>query len=404
MDDRDLYQAILGLSAPWKVERVDLRKDAREVDVYVQWPPRQAGSCPECGAACAVYDHLERRWRHLDTCQFKTILIAQVPRVNCPAHGVKQMNVPWAGPRSQFTALFEGLVVAWLKEASILAVAAQFGLSWEEAHGIQRRAVDRGLARRKAAPVKYLGVDEKSFLRGHKYVSVLCDIEGRRVLEVTDGRTNESAEALLTCLTAEQKSAVEGVAMDMWEPYAQAARKHLPQAAIVFDKFHVAKHLNEGVDKVRRQENRELASVGDRRLKGTKYQWLRNPETFSAEKWAEFATLRNSNLKVARAWALKETAMTIFDFRQIGQARKQFDSWYTWAIRSRLEPMKEKARMLKRHASNVLTYVTHRITNAVAEGLNSKIQWLKYTARGYRNRENFRTAILFHCGGLDLAP
>ncbi len=115
MDDRQLYQAILGLSAPWQVEKVELRKASEEVDVHVCWPEKTAGRCPECNAACPIHDRLERRWRHLDTCQFKTILIAQVPRTNCPAHGVKQMNVPWAGPRSQFTTLFEGLAIHWVK-------------------------------------------------------------------------------------------------------------------------------------------------------------------------------------------------------------------------------------------------------------------------------------------------
>lgn len=404
MDDRQLYQAILGLTAPWGVEKVELRKAQQQVDVYVRWPDGQAGVCPECGASVPLYDHLERRWRHLDTCQYQTILIARVPRANCPTHGVKQMKVPWAEKRSQFTALFEGVVIMWLKETSIQAVAAQFKLSWEEIYGIQQRAVQRGLARRKAEPIRYLGVDEKAFTKGHKYMTIVCDIERRCVLDVTADRKCESLEPILKRLTPVQKQSLEAVAMDMWEPYRQAVEQHLPGTPIVFDKFHIAAHLTEGVDKVRKQENKELVAVGDERLKGTKYQWLRNPANFTEDKWAEFKTLRQSNLKVARAWALKETIMSLWDYSYIGAARNHFERWYNWAVRSRLKPMQEKAQMLKRHLPNVLTYLTHRITNAVAEALNSKIQWIKYTARGYRNQENFRTAILFHCGGLDLRP
>lgn len=404
MDDCQLYQAILGLTAPWGVEKVEVHKDRQQVDVYVRWPQGQQAQCPECGSSVPLYDHLERRWRHLDTCQYQTILIAQVPRADCPTHGIKQMKVPWAQRRSQFTALFEGVVILWLKETSIQAVSKQFKLSWEEVFGIQQRAVERGLARRKGEVVRYLGIDEKAFVKGHKYVTIVCDIEGRRVLEVSEGRKSESVEPVLQQLTPEQKQGLQAVAMDMWEPYQQAVSRQLPGVPIVFDKFHIAKHLNEGVDKVRKREHKELAATGDERLKGSKYQWLRNPDNFTDAKWAEFKTLRQSNLKVARAWALKETIMSLWDYNYPGAARNYFERWYNWAVRSRLEPMKDKARMLKRHLPNVLTYLTHRITNAVAEGLNSKIQWIKYTARGYRNKENFRSAILFHCGGLDLRP
>lgn len=403
MDDRQLYQAILGLTAPWQVEKVELRKDVQEVDVHVRWPEKTAGLCPECGASSPIYDHLERRWRHLDTCQFKTLLVAQVPRTNCPSHGVKQMNVPWAvGPRAQFTALFESLVINWLKAASVSAVAKQLKLSWDEVFGIMRRAVDRGMARRKPDNLLFVGVDEKAYQKGHKYFTVMCDLDRVRVLDVSLERKRESLNELFGKLTLEQKSSIKAVAMDMWDPFVKATQEQVPQALIVFDKFHVSKHLNEAVDRVRKVEAKELSQTGDERLKRTKYQWLKNPVNFTREKWAEFKALRDSNLKVARAWSLKETAMTVWNYLYEGVARKRFEQWYSWAIRSRLEPMKEKARMLKRHLENILNYITYPITNAASEGLNSKIQWVKYTARGYANTANFRTAILFHCGALDL--
>lgn len=158
------------------------------------------------------------------------------------------------------------------------------------------------------------------------------------------------------------------------------------------------------MDKVRREENKELREEGDDRLVGSKYQWLRHPAHFAADAWRKFKSLRESSLKTARAWALKETAMTMFDYRYTGSARVFFNRWYRWASRCRLKPMIEAGRMLKRRIENILTFITHPLTNAASESLNSKIQWVKYTARGFRNRKNFMNAIYFHCGGLDMAP
>ncbi len=235
----------------------------------------------------------------------------------------------------------------------------------------------------------------------------VTDLEGPRVLFVADDRKQESLEAFWAVgLSAAQREGIEAIAMDMWEPYVQATLARIPAAQdkIVFDKFHIAKHLNEAVDRVRRAEHRELLVRHDERLVGTKYTWLRNPESFADEAWKAFGPLRRSNLKVARAWALKETIMSLWDYSYVGAARNHFRRWYSWAIRSRLEPIKQKARMLHTRLENVLSYLRHGITNAASEGLNSKIQWIRYTARGFRNRQNFKTAIYFHCGGLDLYP
>jgi transposase len=407
MRDHELYATILGVQAPWTVERVEL--DVAGGAVHV-WLARTAGvpaPCPECETACPIYDHRERAWRHLDTCQLQTRLHARVPRVDCPTHGVVQSAVPWATPGSKFTLLFERLAIDWLREAAVIAVARQLKLRWDAVWGIERRAVARGLERRGTLALRYVGVDEKSFQRRHDYVTVVSDLAGARVLFVADDRKRESLEAFWALgLTDTQRAQVEAIAMDMWEPYVQATRAQVPDAdrKIVFDRFHCAKHLNEGVDRVRRMEHRELKAAGDTRLTGTKYTWLRHPDHFKPEAWRAFAALRNSTLKVARAWALKETAADLWEYRYVGAARRFFRRWYFWATHSRLQPMIEKARMLKTHLANILTYLRHRITNATAEGLNSKIQWIRYTARGFRNRENFKTAIYFHCGGLDLYP
>jgi len=190
----------------------------------------------------------------------------------------------------------------------------------------------------------------------------------------------------------------------MWQAYVNAVEEKLPEADIVHDRFHISQHLNKAVDKVRKQENKLLIGQGDNRLKGSKYLWLMNEENQSEDFAEKFAQLKGADLKVSRAWAIKELFRDFWAYTCAGCAQRHFDKWYSWAIRSRIEPIKEKARMIKSHLPNILTYFKHRISNAVAEGLNSKIQTVKANARGYRSFEGFRNSILFYCGGLEMAP
>ena len=407
MQDRQLYQQILGIASPWFVERVELALEAGEVRVFLSHDAETEWRCPDCGAPCPLHDHQsERVWRHLDTCQYQTLIHASLPRTDCPAHGVKVVRTAWAEPFSRFTALFERLVIDWLQAASQQAVADRLRLSWEQVHRIMEHAVERGLKRREAETVSYLGVDEKAFRKGHRYVTIVTDLERSRVLYVAADRKQKSLDGFWPTLTDLQRDRIEGVAMDMWEPYEQSVREHLADAEskIVYDKYHIASHLGEAVDRVRRKENKQLRSAGDERLVGTKYAWLRHPSNFTDPQWREFKALRESNLKTARAWTLKEQAMRLWDYRCEGSARKHFAWWYRWATHSRLAPMIETAKMLKSRLANVLTYLKHPITNATSESLNAKIQWVKYTARGFRNFDNFVNAIYFHCGRLNLAP
>jgi transposase len=407
MQDHELYRRILGIETPWHVASVELKLDGGEIHVglahhdIADWP------CPECGAACKLHDHQpERQWRHLDTCQYQTILHAEPPRTECLEHGVRVVKLPWTERSSRFTALFEALAIEWLKAASQKAVAGLLKLSWDEIHGIMERAVKRGLERRAAEPVSQIGVDEKAFRKGHNYLTLVNDLQRGRVLYVAEDRKQSSLDGFWGTLTAEQLGGIEAVAMDMWDPYIASVRNHVPEAdgKIVFDKFHVAQHLGDAVDQVRRKENRILKAAGDDRLQGTRYDWLRNPVAMEPKDRKEFAELRNSGLKTARAWALKETAMALYGYIYERPARKHFRWWYNWAVRSRLEPFVKVAGMIKRRFENIITYLRHRVTNAGSESINAKVQWVKYTARGFRNKQNFVNAIYFHCGGLDMAP
>jgi len=255
--------------------------------------------CPRCGKASPGYDTRRRSWRHLDTCQFKTIIIADVPRVNCAEHGVLQIDVTWAAPESGFTVLMESLIIDWLLEASISAVARRMHLTWDEIDGVKQRAVKRRLERRKLKPMRRVGVDETSFQKRDEYVTVVTDLDSGDVVHVADGRSHESFDVFWGILSPEQLCEVEAVAMDMSPSYVRSTRQYLPEAdsKICFDRFHVAKLLNDAVNDVRKQENRELAAEGAFVPARTKYVWAPNPENMSAERRHIFDLLRKCSLK-----------------------------------------------------------------------------------------------------------
>ena len=406
MRDKDLYAQILGIKSPWQVADVELSVSKGEVTVQVEQEAGAKSCCPSCGKESPGYDSRRRRWRHLDTCQYKTILVADVPRVKCEEHGVVTVSVPWAEPGSGFTAMFEALVIDWLKEASTSAVSRLMGLSWNAIDGIMQRAVARGLSRREAVFPTQIGVDETAFRKRHDYVTIVSDQQEGNVLHVGSDRRKETLKAWYESLTEAQRDAIESVSMDMWPAYINATLESLPEAAekIAFDKFHVAKYLGEAVDKVRRQEHKALMAEGYEDLKGSKHDWLYNPENMTRKQKIRFKSLRDSTLKTARAWAIKELAMSLWHYVSKTWARKGWEQWLSWAVRSRLEPIKDVARTIKEHLWGILNAVVLKVSNGPAEGLNSRIKMIKVRSRGFRNKERFANAIYFHLGGLDLYP
>lgn len=399
------YSALLGLNSDWSVEDVDLDLAENQVVIRLAFIGSSV-CCPQCEASCSRHDMApERVWRHLDTMQFKTEIRAAVPRSRCKECGVKTVGVPWAGKHSRFTWMFEALAIKVLQAAANVKRAAELlGLSWDAMHSIIERAVERGLSRRELEGIYHVGIDEKSFGSGQDYISLMTDLNSNRVLEVSAGRTIESCDKLWETLSEQQKAAISAVSMDMWKAYMTSATNNLPNAEIVHDKFHISKHLNDAVDKVRRQENKQLHCEGDDRLKGTRQLWLYNEENLDEDRYNELQTAMRSDLKTGRAWAIKENFRHFWTYVYASSARGYFDGWYSWAIRSRLEPIKKTARMLKDHLSGMLSYFRHPITNAVTEAFNSRIQSIKSAARGFRKFANYRLRILFYCGKLDMMP
>jgi transposase len=252
--------------------------------------------------------------------------------------------------------------------------------------------------------IRGVGIDEKSFGSGQDYISLMTDLDNHRVLEVSPGRTIDSCDKLWETLSEEQRALITAVSMDMWQAFMTSTEKNVPEAEVVHDKFHISKHLNDAVDKVRRQENKQLRSDGDERLKGTRQLWLYNEDNLSDDRYYELLTAMRSDLKTGRAWAIKENFRHFWTHVYASTAASFFHRWYGWAIRSRLEPIKKVARMLKGHLGGILSYFRHHVTNAITEGFNSRIQSIKSSARGFRRFANYRLRVLFYCGKLEMLP
>ena len=400
------FRDLLELKEPWRVVAVELKDAEHSVEIEVEWPESCKVPCPECGRPCAVYDHAGARWwRHLDTMNRTTRICCRLPRSDCPEHGVKTLAAPWAGAGLRFTVEFEAQTIDVLLLARSQSQAAQYlALSWQQVHAVQSTAVERGLKRRSLEDIKHIGLDEKSFGRGHHYGTVLSDLDNRRVLEVVEHREQASAERALEALPPAQRAAIEAVALDMWPAFMGAAAVKVPQADLVHDRFHVVKHLNEAVDTVRKQEHAELSESSHDWLTGRKYLFLKNPDDWKAEEKKCFKELRKKDLKVTKAWSVRETFQSFWLFASKTAARAFFLQWLAKAKACDLSPVTKVATMLQNHLPGLLNYITHQITNAVTEGFNSKIQMIKSCARGFRSFSNYRTAILFHCGKLELHP
>lgn len=407
MESKELYRHLLGLGEPWTVERVELDMAKTHVEVYARHAPGARFGCPECRRELAVYDHAaERVWRHLDSCQFLTFLHACTPRVSCPEHGVRQVRLPWAEVGSRFTHLFEVLAIDVLQAANVKRAAEILRITWDEAWHLMERAVIRGRAAKGGELPTHLGVDEKAIAKGHHYMTLVCDLNEATVEYIGEDRKQESLAAYFQAFSLEQRQGIEAISLDMWPAYINACQAQVPQAEqkMVFDRFHIMRHVLQAVDKVRKREHRALLEDGDTTLSKSKYLWLYSAENVPERSREHFEQIKARELKTARAWALKESLRQLWDYQSLAWATRFWKRWYFWASHSRLAPMVAAAKLIARHLTNVLTYFTHRVTNAVAEGLNSKIATVQKRACGYRNRDHFKIAVYFHCGGLNLYP
>lgn len=404
MDNKKVYTRSLRLRSPWYVERVEFSDPAEEVYVIVS---HRAGRwrCPECGGKASLHDHApERIWRHLNTLQFATFVRARMPRVSCDEHGVLTVSPPWSEKHSRHTKSFESLVIELYGEMSGTALCRHLRISWSTMWAIVSRAVHRGLARREQRPLRYIGIDEKAIARRHRYVTVVCDLDRRKVEWVGIGRDSETLNEFFQNLPVERLESIEGIATDMWPAYHLSIANHVPGgvAKIVYDRFHAMQVVTSALDRIRKSEQRSLAASGDASLKGTRWVWLTSPDKMSQRMLERLKLVRSVATKTARGWSLKEAFAELWRLPSRAAAQSYFRRWYNWAVRAQLPPMAQAARKIARNVDHLLAYYLHPITSALNESLNAQIETIKRMANGIRNPEHFRLAIYFHCGGLQM--
>ncbi len=402
----EFYNEILGVQSPWAVQEVIREGMIKEVRIIVSYTEGAETYCPLCEKPAPIHDRKPRRWRHLDSCNHKTIIEADIPRVRCVEHGVLQLPVPWAEKNSRFTLEMERLVCCWLKTAPISEVAAMFALSWDQIAGIQERAVKRGLSKRQKAKPKNIGIDETSYQKRHEYVTVILDKDTNTVLDILQNRKAETLDTWFKTQEEADLTGLQGISMDMWDPFIKATKDNFKdwEKLIAFDRYHVSQHFNKAVDKVRAKESKALRTKGKGNdLIGTKYEWLRNSERTDNRTGDRpaFLELTRMSLKTARAWRIKEVASIIWEYRYLGVAKKHWKKLLAWISRCKLEPVKKVGKMIRHYFWGIMNAIRMRLSNAMLESVNSCIQRIKRMACGFRNRARFRMAILFHFGGLD---
>lgn len=401
MQDTKLFEMALGLIPPWLVEASRFDVEGERLDITINFAAGGRFACPACGAAeCPAHDTEDKSWRHLNFFQHVCYLHARVPRVRCAQCGVKTVAVPWARAGSGFTLLFEAFVMVLARQMPVAAVARLVGEHDTRLWRILQHYVDQARAARDDSQVKAVGADETRRRRGHVYVSVVVDMETHAVLYATEGKDATVLERAAADLKAHggDPERVEELCCDMSPAFIKGAGEHFPAAQITFDKFHVMKIINEAVDQVRREERKDRPE-----LKDSRYIWLLNPDKLKAWQADLLAWLVRPglNLKTARAWYMRINFQEIFD-APAELAESLLRRWCTRALRSRLEPMREAVRTIRRHQDGILRWFQSRLTNGILEGINSLIQAAKAKARGYRSTRNLITMIYLIAGKLDL--
>jgi len=398
----ELFRVALGLAEPWKVSKIEFSQEHHQLDLWLDFPGGSRFACPECGrSGCGVYDSTERVWRHLNFFQHKTLLHARQPRIECPDHGVKTIEVPWARSGAGFTLLMEAFILVLVQGGMTPRQAGRLVDEHDtRVWRVLQYYVDKARAEADFSTVTTMGVDETSRAKGHHYISVFMDLdeEHRRVLFATEGKDAGTVKAFRQDLEAHggQVGQIEEACLDMSAAFIGGLTEQFPQAQLTFDNFHLMQLLGEAVDQVRREEQRTHPE-----LKGTRYIWLKNEWNHTGEQAKTFERLRSSKLATVRATHLKSVFQDLFVCDSVVEAEPLLKRWYFWATHSRIGPIIKAAKTIKKHWAGVLRWFVSRISNGVLEAINSLIQSAKAKARGFRNSRYLITMVYLIAGKLD---
>jgi len=396
------FDLALGLDEYWRVDEVSADHKKKEIEVILTYTGSKA-ECPVTFDLCPIYDHVKvRRWRHLDVLEYKTFLVTSLPRIKNSKGSVVTVVPPWAAKSSRYTFSFETRAIDVLKATQNQTSAASLmNCSFDTINSIMHRSVQRGLGRRPIdIVIKNLSVDEKSFQKGHSYITVVSCPNAGVVLDVCLGRTKKATKNLIRKVVPEEHiNKVETVSMDMWKAYNNAVKEVLPGAKPIHDRFHLVKYLNEGLDRVRRREVKS-----NEELRNSRYALLKNPENLTEKQQIKFEAIQKANYEVSRAWTIRENFKAIWGINTLREALSLFCKWSGSVASSQIKEMYKIAQLFNRHLEGVCNALVETFSNAMAERLNGKIQEVKSRSKGYRKFENFRSAILFFHGGLQLYP
>ena len=372
-----------------------------EIVVYLFPDRRYRVVCSCCGSKGPGYDTLkERRWKHVPLWGIPVTLVYSPRRVECIDCGIKVEAIPWTQGKSPLSLPLSVVLATWSKMVAWKVVGQIFGFHWNTVRKAVKNVVDYGLANRDLGNLLYIGIDEISRKKGHVYHTQVYDLIEKRLLWSGEDRTTETLDTFFDYLGKDRCELIEAVCCDMWAPYVDAIKKRLPNALLVFDKFHIVRHLLDAVDKVRKEEAQKLKSEDPELLKKSRYIWLKNPWNLTDNQKVRLSDLEKLNLKINRAYLLKEAFRKFWDYSYSAWAKKYLNQWFWWATHSRLKPMRDFAWMIRRHQDDILNYFKVLIDNGAVEGLNNKAKAISHRAYGYRTAETFKLALYHGMGKL----
>lgn len=400
----EMFAQSIGLEYPWRIDKAEFDDQTRQVHIYVTASKTAQYPCPECGKQHKRYDdESERIWQHGDVVFFPCYVHCRRPRVKCDICGKTHVvTAPWARKGSRYTLLFEAYAMLLAEKLPIEQARKFIRISHTSLTNMVAYWVGKSVREDNLESVEAICVDETSFKRGQSYVTVISDAKARRVIDVEEGRGALQVEQF--SLKLEEKGGecnkIKQAASDMSGAYLSGIANCFPQAKAVVDKFHVKKLMLEAMDKVRREEQ---GKEWKQRKMGRKL--LMIPQARMNEQQQEkIMELSKRYPKTGRAFRMVQSLDVMYACRNKSEAEVSFDSLISWLRRSRLQPMKEVAKTLLKHKNQILEYFTARLTNAIAEGINSLIQAGKRKARGFRTFRGYSTMIYLTCSKLVFAP
>lgn len=374
------------------------------VEIRVRRKRQPAPRCPRCDRKMGGR-HVSRRksWRHLDLIKTRSMLVADVREARCPKHGRMVESVPWADWQAKHTKAFDRHVASLAQVADKSAVGRMFDVAWRTVGRIVERVVDKCLPADRFDGLEAIGVDETSYKRGHRYLTVVTDLLGGKVVWVGEGKSEETLGEFFALLGPERCAKLEVVAMDMSKAFRQAVRGYAPNADIIYDRFHVVKLLLTAMDEVRREECRRLEGDARKALKHTRFALLKNPENLLPRDREKIRRARRGNTRIARAYELRVSFEQLWEHETEDGARGFLLRWTRTALLSQLPPMKRFARTVREHLDGILGFFRHwRQTSGPVEGMNNKIKLLIHRAFGFHRVPALIAMIHLCCSGIRL--